>query len=76
MTQRAGLLGELGDRVEHLADPVGVVTEVPSGLVDRLSLPDDLEAHLARPSRPATSTTFGRLEVTLAWVPSSATAFG
>ena len=40
-------------------DPVGVVTEVPGGLVDGLGLPDDLEAHLARPSRPVTSTTFG-----------------
>jgi hypothetical protein len=49
---RAGLISEPGDRVEHLADPIGVVAEEPGGLVDRLGLSDDLAVHPARPEPP------------------------
>jgi hypothetical protein len=52
-TRRGGLLGEPGDRFEHLADPVGVVAEEPGGLAARLGFPDDLEAHPAMPGRAA-----------------------
>src|ERR1700683_783871 len=44
-----------GYRVEHLTDPVGVVTEEPGRLVNRLGLPDDLTAHPARPSSRSAS---------------------
>src|SRR5580692_6778474 len=53
---RAGLISEPGDRVEHLADSIGVVAEEPGGLADRLGLPDDLAVHPASPSRRSASS--------------------
>src|ERR1017187_53288 len=52
----AGLVGEPGDRVEHLANPVGGGAKDPGRLVDPLGLPDDLAAHPARPSRRSASS--------------------